>query len=523
MDYFPCSAAKQNTETKEKSITVDFPKLETNRFAFPDQVLLYPRCFDLTVLLNQKGSLLRSIHFGQLIVFFANLTMLIFLLNRWLEGGHFPLSNLYESLIFLSWSLTSINLWVENRKLKILTGVKHPLNFVREILNLNFVIKQFQMWFLRYPWLDWIPTKRHQNTNEQSGDRQPLVINSSANRENNQPFSSSNAVIKLSPLKSETLLDSQNLSLHWEPTIQSKKTNKNDFQKLDVEQKNTQSDYIFGGIILPIALLIHAFASFSLPSELRESTPLVPALQSNWLIMHVTVIMLSYAALLAGCLFSFVFLLFDICLNDKATSFNFLFLNGLSEAQIVERPSTKDNEQKNKDDLSVAPQPGTNCNFRYGFAKENKVQQVFHNSKNTRLNYSNYSLDRSKLIVQSELKKQEVKYQTPIKNILDDLSYKTISIGFLFLTVGIFSGAVWANEAWGSYWSWDPKETWALITWLIFAIYLHARLQLNWPRKKVAIIACTGFVVVWICYLGVNLLGQGLHSYGFLKFEKYNI
>jgi len=71
-----------------------------------------------------------------------------------------------------------------------------------------------------------------------------------------------------------------------------------------------------------------------------------------------------------------------------------------------------------------------------------------------------------------------------------------------------------ANEAWGSYWSWDPKETWALITWLVFASYLHARITKDWQGRKPAFIASLGFIVVWICYLGVNFLGKGLHTYG---------
>ena len=96
----------------------------------------------------------------------------------------------------------------------------------------------------------------------------------------------------------------------------------------------------------------------------------------------------------------------------------------------------------------------------------------------------------------------------------DNISYRLIGIGFLFLTIGILSGSVWANEAWGSYWSWDPKETWALITWIIFAIYLHIRLVKGWKGLKPAAIASFGFLIVWICYLGVNLLGKGLHSYG---------
>jgi cytochrome c-type biogenesis protein CcsB len=97
---------------------------------------------------------------------------------------------------------------------------------------------------------------------------------------------------------------------------------------------------------------------------------------------------------------------------------------------------------------------------------------------------------------------------------LDNISYRIIGLGFPLLTIGIISGAVWANEAWGSYWSWDPKETWALITWLVFAAYLHARITKGWQGRRPAILAATGFVVVWVCYLGVNLLGKGLHSYG---------
>jgi cytochrome c-type biogenesis protein CcsB len=97
---------------------------------------------------------------------------------------------------------------------------------------------------------------------------------------------------------------------------------------------------------------------------------------------------------------------------------------------------------------------------------------------------------------------------------LDNISYRVIGLGFPLLTIGIISGGVWANEAWGSYWSWDPKETWALITWLVFAAYLHARITRGWQGRKPAMLAATGLIVVWVCYLGVNLLGKGLHSYG---------
>jgi cytochrome c-type biogenesis protein CcsB len=102
----------------------------------------------------------------------------------------------------------------------------------------------------------------------------------------------------------------------------------------------------------------------------------------------------------------------------------------------------------------------------------------------------------------------------PIAEQLDSLSYRTITVGFLLLSVGLVSGAVWANEAWGSWWSWDPKETWALICWLVYAAYLHTRLIRGWQGRKPALVAAAGLVVIVVCYIGVNLLGIGLHSYG---------
>ena len=91
-----------------------------------------------------------------------------------------------------------------------------------------------------------------------------------------------------------------------------------------------------------------------------------------------------------------------------------------------------------------------------------------------------------------------------------------IGLGFPFLTIGIIAGGVWANEAWGSYWSWDPKETWAFISWLFYAAYLHMRISKGWQGRKPALLASTGFLVVLVCYLGVNFLGIGLHSYGWI-------
>jgi len=101
----------------------------------------------------------------------------------------------------------------------------------------------------------------------------------------------------------------------------------------------------------------------------------------------------------------------------------------------------------------------------------------------------------------------------PLPRILDELNHQLVMLGFLFLTTGIITGAVWANSAWGRYWGWDPKETWSLITWFVYATLLHARLMRGWHGKRIAFLSMVGFASVIFTYFGVNLL-PGLHSYG---------
>ncbi len=96
---------------------------------------------------------------------------------------------------------------------------------------------------------------------------------------------------------------------------------------------------------------------------------------------------------------------------------------------------------------------------------------------------------------------------------LDYMGYRLICLGFLLLTVVIFSGAIWAEQAWSSWWSWDPKETWALITWIFYAVYLHQRMRAKWQGKRMAIFAIVALVMVLFTFAGVNLLLPGLHSY----------
>ncbi|MCT0219191.1 c-type cytochrome biogenesis protein CcsB [Synechococcus sp. CS-1329] len=199
----------------------------------------------------------------------------------------------------------------------------------------------------------------------------------------------------------------------------------------------------------PMALGCLAFASFALPDRLQEASPLVPALRSSWLVMHVSVIMVSYAALLVGSLLS-VAVLFTDRGQDLQLRSSSIGTGGFRQAKLA--------------------------------------------TESGELRLSSVSIGVSEQ--------------------LDSLSYRTITVGFLLLSVGLVSGAVWANEAWGSWWSWDPKETWALICWLVYAAYLHSRLSRGWQGRRPALVAAAGLVVIVVCYIGVNLLGIGLHSYG---------
>jgi cytochrome c-type biogenesis protein CcsB len=175
-----------------------------------------------------------------------------------------------------------------------------------------------------------------------------------------------------------------------------------------------------------IAFLAIAYASFS-PSVNARIQPLIPALQSNWLISHVVTCFLGYAAF--------------------ALSF------GLSIIYLIKSDKSGD--------------PGTEDNRAFRF---------------------------------------------PEHRVIDELNHQMVAFGFIMLTLGIITGSVWAHSAWGSYWSWDPKETWSLITWLVYAAVLHSRFTRGWHGRRIAVMNIFGFACVLFTYFGVNYLA-GLHSY----------
>jgi len=120
------------------------------------------------------------------------------------------------------------------------------------------------------------------------------------------------------------------------------------------------------------------------------------------------------------------------------------------------------------------------------------------------------------LIQEHQLKKKKmgaIVKRLPSLKVLDDLNYQALKFGFPLLTLGIITGAVWAEYAWGRYWGWDPKETWSLITWFLYAAMLHQRLTVGWRGRKAAIMAIVGFMSVLFTFLGVNLILPGLHTY----------
>nr|YP_009258047.1 ycf5 [Arabidopsis neglecta]CZF89496.1 ycf5 [Arabidopsis arenosa]CZF89751.1 ycf5 [Arabidopsis arenosa]CZF93491.1 ycf5 [Arabidopsis neglecta] len=230
---------------------------------------------------------------------------------------------------------------------------------------------------------------------------------------------------------------------------------------------NKKQQNNLNAITAPSVIFIQGFATSGLLNKMPQSAILVPALQSQWLMMHVSMMILGYGALLCGSLLSIALLV--ITFRKVGPTFwkkkkkKKILLNELFSFDVLYYINERN---------SILLQQNINFSFSRNYYRYQLIQQ------------------------------------------LDFWSFRIISLGFIFLTVGILSGAVWANETWGSYWNWDPKETWAFITWTIFAIYLHIKTNRNVRGINSAIVASIGFLLIWICYFGVNLLGIGLHSYG---------
>lgn len=255
-----------------------------------------------------------------------------------------------------------------------------------------------------------------------------------------------------------------------------------------------------GAFVMPVAALALAFIDVSGMS--KEIQPLIPALQSNWLLFHVFLSFLGYSAFCVsfGAALAYIVLITQ-SRTEKAYIF-WSFIVGIFLIVLIAmgfdylKFSTGSQNDLIRDYFLRA-------SFKSGVGGIVTLSWVLSFAFIAAL--WRYGLGLKRILTTLSL--------TP--GILDEISYKSITVGFPLFTIGgVIMGAVWANSAWGTYWSWDPKETWSLITWFIYAVYLHARFVAGWRGKKVAILSLVGFVGVVFTYLGVNLFLSGLHSYG---------
>jgi cytochrome c-type biogenesis protein CcsB len=315
---------------------------------------------------------------------------------------------------------------------------------------------------------------------------------------------------------------------------------------------------VFGAFVLPVAFLALAFINVAGISS--EITPLVPALKSNWLFYHVLVSFLGYAAFGIAFAISMIYLLMDTeergpfstwptvslpssCLllgytmtgQGMKTAF-WLGLRALILAWFIFLIMSG---AKHKSQvyvfwsfcvtLAIVMLAAMGIDFLYLISfqhlaagesfKKHMFEATFVSSSTPVILISWAAVVFLLIIIWSQgmrLKAFFKPYMPPLIQ-LDDVTYRMIAIGWPLLTAGIITGAVWANSAWGTYWGWDPKETWSLITWFIYAIYLHARYVRGWKGSQMAVISAVGFLAVIFTYLGVNLVLSGLHSYGGMK------
>jgi cytochrome c-type biogenesis protein CcsB len=220
-------------------------------------------------------------------------------------------------------------------------------------------------------------------------------------------------------------------------------------------------------------VLVGVVYTISLPTEIL---PLQAALQSYWRAIHVPVIILSYAMFTMAFLSSVIYLV-KYLLEQRGGSQTSGGGPMLATAGMPE--GFKSVESDLEADVGGI-----------------LTHQDAHQSSLAELDAS--TLDASK----------------DAANVYDEITYRCIAVGFPLLTIGIILGGLWANEAWGNYWSWDPKESMSLVTLLGYGVYLHMRVNRQHPPKTLAIVSIIGFVLMLITYFGVNMMGLGLHSYG---------
>lgn len=246
-----------------------------------------------------------------------------------------------------------------------------------------------------------------------------------------------------------------------------------------------------------LAPIIEAFISLFILIILAYSTlldtrikPLLPALQNNfWLTVHVILCFVSYAGFTIAFIIAMIYLLGSGKKNRYFASFLLLFtLSGLTLGILI---------------FLLTKMGKVNLQ---NFGRLSSKIALFI-AANTTLTLVTWI---SLVIIPA---KKDILWEQDKKNTLEQLIYRITIVSFSFLTFGIVSGAVWANEVWGAYWSWDPKETWSLITWLVYLLYLHLRFMHRWQGVRLAWVIVLGFYSILFTFLGVNYFLPGLHSY----------
>ncbi|MEW6410472.1 MAG: c-type cytochrome biogenesis protein CcsB [Nitrospirota bacterium] len=259
----------------------------------------------------------------------------------------------------------------------------------------------------------------------------------------------------------------------------------------------------FGAFVTTVAALALAFITVT-PGISKEISPLVPALQSNWLIAHVVLSFLGYAAFAVSYCSALMYL---ILTSEKKTEGSYIFWTicvGLTIILLIAFGIDFINFK------ILSPVP-----LQESIVKQHLLESTFRNPSLAIKILSLILAHAVAITIWAKgMRLKDILLRiAPSTEVLDEVTYKMITIGFPLLSLGIITGAIWADSAWGSYWQWDPKETWSLITWLVYAIYLHSRFRKGWRGKKIAVVSVIGFIAVIFTYLGVNLILSGLHSY----------
>ncbi|MCG1009073.1 c-type cytochrome biogenesis protein CcsB [Salinicoccus sp. ID82-1] len=301
---------------------------------------------------------------------------------------------------------------------------------------------------------------------------------------------------------------------------------------------------IFGLFALPISMLLMAYGSmFS-----REVEPLIPALQSSWLAIHVITVTLAYGILSMSAVAGLIYLLKAVPATEKSWRARFLeaIMAGIVTVIVfIGTTMIMENVVGYQDDFLYTDKQGQNqvaeyhlpslINFEGAVAVEHtgdnnyEEAQHFHTGINLpplidsqKLNTVIWSVILGAIvygIIRLILRRRIIAVLKPWSNkadlnLMDEIGYRSVIIGFpIFALGGIFFAAIWAQIAWSRFWGWDPKETWAFITFMFYTIFLHLRLNRGYEGEKSAWLAIIGFLLILFNLIAINLLVAGLHSY----------